>query len=69
MSLKKVNKELIVSQTQIENRIFTIRGIQVMLDSDLYFNLRHKNFWSSKLALQIHMEGEEHCLLLLQSKA
>ena len=30
-----MNKELIISQKQIENRIFTIRGIQVMLDRDL----------------------------------
>ncbi|MDR2728224.1 MAG: ORF6N domain-containing protein [Chitinispirillales bacterium] len=30
-----MNKELAVSQTQIENRIFTIRGVQVMLDRDL----------------------------------
>jgi len=30
-----MNKESVISQTQIENRIFTIRGIQVMLDSDL----------------------------------
>ena len=29
-----MNNELI-SQTQIENRIFTIRGVQVMLDRDL----------------------------------
>jgi len=30
-----MNKELVVSQMHIENRIFTIRGVQVMLDSDL----------------------------------
>ena len=30
-----MNKELVLSQTQIENRIFTVRGVQVMLDSDL----------------------------------
>jgi len=30
-----MNKEIVISQTQIENRIFTIRGVQVMLDSDL----------------------------------
>lgn len=30
-----MSKELILSQQQIENRIFTIRGVQVMLDSDL----------------------------------
>ena len=30
-----MNKELVISQTQIENRIFTIRGVQVMLDRDL----------------------------------
>ena len=27
--------ELILSQKEIENRIFTIRGVQVMLDTDL----------------------------------
>ena len=32
---KIIDKELVVSQMQIENRIFTIRGVQVMLDSDL----------------------------------
>ncbi|MDR0305595.1 MAG: ORF6N domain-containing protein [Chitinispirillales bacterium] len=30
-----MNNELIISQTPIENRIFTIRGVQVMLDRDL----------------------------------
>ena len=30
-----MNTELVISQIQIENRIFTIRGVQVMLDSDL----------------------------------
>jgi len=30
-----VKKELIVSQAQIEKRIFTIRGVQVILDNDL----------------------------------
>jgi len=30
-----MSKELAISQTQIENRIFTVRGVQVMLDSDL----------------------------------
>ena len=30
-----MNKEIVLSQTQIENRIFTVRGVQVMLDSDL----------------------------------
>ena len=30
-----MGKELVVSQMHIENRIFTIRGVQVMLDSDL----------------------------------
>ena len=32
---KIADKELVVSQTQIENRIFTIRGVQIMLDRDL----------------------------------
>jgi len=30
-----MNKELIISQKQIENCIFTIRGVQVMIDRDL----------------------------------
>ena len=30
-----MNEELFLNQKQIENRIFTIKGIQVMLDSDL----------------------------------
>ena len=30
-----MNNGLIISQTQIENRIFTFRGEQVMLDRDL----------------------------------
>jgi len=30
-----MSKDLIVSQTQIENLIYTVRGVQVMLDSDL----------------------------------
>jgi hypothetical protein len=30
-----MNKELTLSEKQIENRIFTIQGVQVMLDSDL----------------------------------
>jgi hypothetical protein len=30
-----MNKELIISQAQIEKRIFTIRGLQVMIDRDL----------------------------------
>lgn len=30
-----MNKELILTQAHIENRIFTIRGVQVMLDRDL----------------------------------
>jgi len=30
-----MSKELVISQTQIENRIFTVRGVQVMLDRDL----------------------------------
>jgi len=30
-----MSKEIVVSQMHIENRIFTVRGIQVMLDSDL----------------------------------
>ena len=30
-----MSKELIISQTQIEKRIFTIRGVQVMIDRDL----------------------------------
>ena len=29
------NNELIISQKQIENKIFSIRGVQVMLDRDL----------------------------------
>ena len=32
---ENISNELEVSQTQIENRIYTIRGVQVMLDSDL----------------------------------
>lgn len=30
-----MNEELFLNQKQIENRIFTSRGVQVMLDSDL----------------------------------
>lgn len=30
-----MNSEIALSQKQIENRIFTIRGIQVMIDRDL----------------------------------
>ena len=30
-----MSSELILSQKQIENRIFTFRGVPVMLDSDL----------------------------------
>ncbi|MDR0306022.1 MAG: ORF6N domain-containing protein [Chitinispirillales bacterium] len=30
-----MNNKLIISQTQIENLIFTVRGVQVMLDRDL----------------------------------
>lgn len=30
-----MNKELDISQEQIENRIFTFRDVQVMLDRDL----------------------------------
>jgi len=30
-----MSKELVVSQMHIENRIFTVRGVQVMLDRDL----------------------------------
>jgi len=30
-----MDKELVILQSQIENRIFMIRGVQVMLDSDL----------------------------------
>ncbi len=30
-----MSKELVISQQQIENRIFTVRNVQVMLDSDL----------------------------------
>ncbi len=30
-----MSKELTISQMQIENRIFTVRGVHVMLDSDL----------------------------------
>ncbi|GHU95574.1 hypothetical protein FACS1894156_5400 [Bacteroidia bacterium] len=30
-----MTNEIVISQAQIENRIFTIRGVQVMLDSDL----------------------------------
>ncbi|MBA3899215.1 MAG: ORF6N domain-containing protein [Bacteroidetes bacterium] len=30
-----MSKELAITKQQIENRIFTIRGVQVMLDSDL----------------------------------
>jgi hypothetical protein len=30
-----MGKELVITQKQIENRIFTIRGIQVMFDSDI----------------------------------
>ena len=30
-----MSKELTISQKQIENRIFTIRGMQVMIDRDL----------------------------------
>ena len=30
-----MSEELFLNQKQIENRIFTIRGVQVMLDSDL----------------------------------
>jgi len=32
---RKMGKELVVSQMHIENRIFTVRGVQVMLDRDL----------------------------------
>lgn len=31
----KMKKEFALSQQQIENRIFTIRGVQVMIDRDL----------------------------------
>jgi len=30
-----MGKEIVIAQTHIENRIFTVRGIQVMLDRDL----------------------------------
>jgi hypothetical protein len=30
-----MSKELDISQEQIENRIFTIRDVQIMLDRDL----------------------------------
>jgi len=30
-----MSKELVISQTQIENLIYNVRGVQVMLDSDL----------------------------------
>jgi len=30
-----MNNELPLSQTQIENRIFTVRGVQIMIDRDL----------------------------------
>jgi len=30
-----MSKEIVIAQTQIENRIFTVRGVQVMLDRDL----------------------------------
>ena len=30
-----MSNELTISQMQIENRIFTLRGVHVMLDSDL----------------------------------
>ena len=30
-----MSKEIAISQKHIENRIFTIRGLQVMLDRDL----------------------------------
>ena len=30
-----MSQELVISQKQIENLIFTIRGVQVMIDRDL----------------------------------
>ncbi len=30
-----MSKDLIISQKEIENRIFLVRGVQVMLDNDL----------------------------------
>ena len=42
----------IITQKEIENSIYTVRGVQVMLDSDLAKSIR----WKQKLSTRLSKE-------------